>query len=307
MAKKTRTRKKKPLERRGCTFNRAEYEDVIEKLDAEADAHPDGVSGVIRDFLVQHYRNAPNPDAGLDAIKAELAELRKLVSAKNQEPHETPDEEPGDAESKGPRVRVFALAEELGVEKKDLVDFCEQLGIKVKGSALASLTGEEAKRVRAAFPIFQKQLAEIRQFGPQLGHVQQTLDTVLAAVQPDLLGMYKLLKRFEGDSGDAPQDPMSVMIRLGEYARAFRDHGLSPGKVVAGKVSNLEREWASVELPGGVFGRLLLADIPNRGNSSDISDFLTEGQTIDVELVRVSFDSPEDIKIKLASDSIPSR
>lgn len=41
------------------------------------------------------------------------------------------------------KIRVFALAKELGLDSKELIDQCNQAGIKVKSSALASITPEE--------------------------------------------------------------------------------------------------------------------------------------------------------------------
>ncbi len=44
-------------------------------------------------------------------------------------------------------VRIYTLAKDLQVDSKDLVDLCKKAGITGKGSALASLTDEEAQRV----------------------------------------------------------------------------------------------------------------------------------------------------------------
>ncbi len=46
-------------------------------------------------------------------------------------------------------VRIYALAKELKVDSKVLVEACNKAGIEGKGSALASLTDEEAAAVRA--------------------------------------------------------------------------------------------------------------------------------------------------------------
>ncbi len=46
-------------------------------------------------------------------------------------------------------VRIYALAKELNLDSKDLVDICRKAGIPGKGSALASLTDEEADRVKS--------------------------------------------------------------------------------------------------------------------------------------------------------------
>ena len=46
-------------------------------------------------------------------------------------------------------VRIYALAKELKVDSKDLVDICAKAGITGKGSALASLTDDESDKVKA--------------------------------------------------------------------------------------------------------------------------------------------------------------
>jgi translation initiation factor IF-2 len=46
-------------------------------------------------------------------------------------------------------IRIYALAKELGIENKELVDACDRAGIKGKGSALASLNEEEVSRIKS--------------------------------------------------------------------------------------------------------------------------------------------------------------
>ena len=46
-------------------------------------------------------------------------------------------------------IRIYALAKELEIDNKKLVDICARAGITGKGSALASLTDEEEVRVRS--------------------------------------------------------------------------------------------------------------------------------------------------------------
>ncbi|MGA2032890.1 MAG: translation initiation factor IF-2 N-terminal domain-containing protein, partial [Thermoguttaceae bacterium] len=45
-------------------------------------------------------------------------------------------------------IRIYALAKELGIDNKKLVDICTRAGITGKGSALASLTDEEVVQLR---------------------------------------------------------------------------------------------------------------------------------------------------------------
>ena len=45
-------------------------------------------------------------------------------------------------------IRIYALAKELGMDNKQLVDLCEKAGVKGKGSALASLNDDEVAKVK---------------------------------------------------------------------------------------------------------------------------------------------------------------
>ena len=46
-------------------------------------------------------------------------------------------------------IRIYALAKDLQIDSKELVDICTKAGIPSKGSALASLSDDEAVRVKA--------------------------------------------------------------------------------------------------------------------------------------------------------------
>ena len=46
-------------------------------------------------------------------------------------------------------VRIYALAKELKLDSKQLVEICAKAGVSGKGSALASLTDDEAVKVKA--------------------------------------------------------------------------------------------------------------------------------------------------------------
>jgi len=46
-------------------------------------------------------------------------------------------------------VRIYALAKDLDIDSKDLVEVCRKAGISGKGSALASLTDDEVVKVTA--------------------------------------------------------------------------------------------------------------------------------------------------------------
>ena len=46
-------------------------------------------------------------------------------------------------------LRIYALAKELNIDSKILVELCQKAGVTGKGSALASLTDEETTTVRS--------------------------------------------------------------------------------------------------------------------------------------------------------------
>ncbi len=46
-------------------------------------------------------------------------------------------------------VRIYAFAKELGLDNKQLLDICEQAGVKGKGSALASLNEDEITNIKS--------------------------------------------------------------------------------------------------------------------------------------------------------------
>ena len=48
-------------------------------------------------------------------------------------------------------VRIYSLAKELNVDSKELVDICAKVGIRGKGSALASLSDDEVAKLREHF------------------------------------------------------------------------------------------------------------------------------------------------------------
>ena len=46
-------------------------------------------------------------------------------------------------------IRIYALAKDLKIDSKELVDICRKAGVTGKGSALASLSDEETEKVKA--------------------------------------------------------------------------------------------------------------------------------------------------------------
>ena len=46
-------------------------------------------------------------------------------------------------------IRIYALAKELDIDSKELVNVCTKAGVTGKGSALASLTDDEVTKIKA--------------------------------------------------------------------------------------------------------------------------------------------------------------
>ena len=75
-------------------------------------------------------------------------------------------------------VRIYALAKELKLDSKKLVDLCAQAGIADKGSALASLTDDESSKIRAYISGGGKSSGKRAKAGPA---VEVDLELVLLA------------------------------------------------------------------------------------------------------------------------------
>ena len=46
-------------------------------------------------------------------------------------------------------IRIYALAKELAIDSKELVEVCNKAGVTGKGSALASLSDDEEEKIKA--------------------------------------------------------------------------------------------------------------------------------------------------------------
>ena len=46
-------------------------------------------------------------------------------------------------------IRIYALAKDLKIDSKELVEFCNKAGIPGKGSALASLEDDEVSKLKS--------------------------------------------------------------------------------------------------------------------------------------------------------------
>ena len=69
------------------------------------------------------------------------------------------------------KIRIFSLAKELGMDSKVLIEHCRSAGLKVKGSALASISPEEKELV-------------LRQLGTATGGASASDNTAAAAEIP---------------------------------------------------------------------------------------------------------------------------
>ena len=76
-----------------------------------------------------------------------------------------------------PAIRIYAFAKELGLDNKQLLELCNQAGIKGKGSALASLEEDEVVAIRAYMSSGAVQTAVAVEEPAPLRPPAKTLDT----------------------------------------------------------------------------------------------------------------------------------
>ncbi len=78
------------------------------------------------------------------------------------------------------KIRIFALAKELGLDSKVLIDLCNEAGLNIKASALASITPEEKDMVMklldgkgsAAAPVAEEPMAPVRPAPANKGRIR---------------------------------------------------------------------------------------------------------------------------------------
>lgn len=90
------------------------------------------------------------------------------------------------------KIRIFALAKELDIDSKLLIDYCAKAGIVIKNSALASISPDEKERVleviRASAPAAAespaKPTAPTRELVPEVAGMVRQLKTMVSRPQP---------------------------------------------------------------------------------------------------------------------------
>lgn len=96
--------------------------------------------------------------------------------------------------SRGPRlkIRIFALAKELDIDSKVLIDYCAKAGIVIKNSALASISPDEKDRVLgliaasapAATAAPAKATTPSRELAPEVAGMVRPMRTMVSRPQP---------------------------------------------------------------------------------------------------------------------------
>ncbi|MFO0919522.1 MAG: translation initiation factor IF-2 [Planctomycetaceae bacterium] len=90
------------------------------------------------------------------------------------------------------KIRIFALAKELDIDSKLLIDYCAKAGIVIKNSALASISPDEKDRVmdviRSSAPVAvsaeAKPAAPSRELAPEMAGKVRTMRTMMSRPQP---------------------------------------------------------------------------------------------------------------------------
>jgi translation initiation factor IF-2 len=89
------------------------------------------------------------------------------------------------------KIRIFALAKELDIDSKLLIDYCAKAGIVIKNSALASISPDEKDRVmdviRSHTPVAvgaaAKPAAPSRELAPEIAGKVRTMRTMMSRPQ----------------------------------------------------------------------------------------------------------------------------
>ncbi len=143
-------------------------------------------------------------------------------------------------------IRIYALAKELHVENKVLVDFCNRVGI-AKGSALASLTDDEAAQVRTQLQ--QRSTSAKKKSSASEGRVT---DRIVGSIQDTPL------RREVPASGSSRKIPV---------LRVDRSHTSSADET-ASSVSVSEMEESLVQTPSPKLAKVPVVEVPEQSSSA---------------------------------------
>jgi translation initiation factor IF-2 len=112
-------------------------------------------------------------------------------------------------------LRIYALAKELKLDSKELVDICTKAGVTGKGSALASLTDEEVTRIKAylsgaarpaAKPPVAARAAEAKPVPPPVFRREDYIAPAGISGKPPVLGAKPEAKPVEKDKKRPPAE-----------------------------------------------------------------------------------------------------
>ncbi|MCG8449863.1 MAG: translation initiation factor IF-2 [Pirellulales bacterium] len=133
-------------------------------------------------------------------------------------------------------VRIYSLAKELNVDSKELVDICAKVGIRGKGSALASLSDDEVAKLREHFSNPQAQSdAAAKPSAPAPERPRESAKTgkmpVISTSRPasPLAGIRKFLKGKKGEAETESAPPAEEEPAVDTAAGQAADESRSPG------------------------------------------------------------------------------
>ena len=152
-------------------------------------------------------------------------------------------------------VRIYALAKELKVDSKELVDICTKVGIRGKGSALASLSDDEVAKLRDHFS------GSGGNEGPKSAAVAPAPERPRERVRPtEKMPVITAprpqspLAGFRKSSKEAPPEPPTETPAESEAASAKSSAASTPDPAGTGPLAGVMRREEYVG-PGGVKGK----------------------------------------------------
>ena len=107
-------------------------------------------------------------------------------------------------------IRIYALAKDLDIDSKDLVDACTKAGISGKGSALASLDDEEVVKVKT---FLDGPKAPVPQ-GAEPPSTPDRPQRPEGAASPDKIRVIQSPSKKESDSKEVPAFPKAPPLQV---------------------------------------------------------------------------------------------
>lgn len=185
-------------------------------------------------------------------------------------------------------VRIYAFAKDLGMDNKELLDICEKVGVKGKGSALASLDDDEISKIRkylagevTAAPVAPAKKAPVAATPPTPTELRR--EDLTPTRSAPLRDLDEMAKRKSASAGD---DRPPLAKREGAKRRTGPNVAIAAMPEVKQPSLTSPGEQIKVQKPDIALPQEALLKVRKTGSAAPLEEFTNKSKTKTVKPVK---------------------